>query len=161
MDLHTTQAAAELLSKEIGETVDYWITRLANIRNPKRANTYRLSFATTVGRAGLYAEEDLRTFIEFEKTRRIGDMKLSSRAAEALRAFGVGQPGGSTTGRKLNYTATLQPSNEGMSGPFAQLLIKDPLLVFRLDREELGALVKDLAEIKTRLDSFYTQQAYK
>lgn len=152
MALYSTQAAAELLSEQVGEAVGYWITRLANMRNPKRAVSYRLNFATTEGRLGLYAEADLRSFIEFEKTRRIGDMKLSPRAAEALRAFGVGQPGGSTTGRKLNYTATLQPSNDGISKPFVQLLIKDPLLVFRLEHDEFNAMMADLGQLKAGLD---------
>lgn len=157
MNFYSTQAAAEHLSKEVGETVDYWITRLANMRNLKRKVAYRLNFATTEGRLGLYAEEDLIAFTEFEKTRRIGDMKLSPRAAEALRAFGVGQPGGGSTGRKLNYTATIQPSNDGISQPFMRLLIKDPLLVFRLDRDEFNALVADLCELKVGLDRIMSE----
>lgn len=156
MNLYSTQAAAEHLAGQVGETVDYWITRLANMRNPKRPVAYRLNFAATEGRLGLYAEEDLKAFVEFEKTRRIGKMTLSSRAAEALRAFGVGQPGGSTTGRKLNYTVSAQPSNDGTGGPFVQLIIKDPLLVFRLEHDELGDLVKELSELKSYLDRFYS-----
>jgi hypothetical protein len=157
MNFYSTQAAAEHLAGQFGETVDYWITRLANMRNPKRKVSYRLNFAATEGRLGMYAEEDLRAFTEFEKTRRIGDIKLSPRAAEALHAFGIGQPGGSTTGRKLKYAATIQPSNDSTSNPFVQLLIKDPLLVFRLDQGEFNVLVADLCELKAHLDRYITE----
>lgn len=152
MNFYPTQAAAELLAEQVGESVDYWTTRLANMRNPKRSVAYRLNFSATEGRLGLYAEEDLRAFIEFEKTRRIGKVTLSPRAAEALRAFGVGQPGGNTTGRKLNCSIHVQPGNDNTSGPFVQLIVNDPLLVFRIDADELDSLIKELTEAKTCID---------
>jgi hypothetical protein len=153
MNFYSTQAAAEHLAKQIGETVDYWMTRLANMRNPKRQVSYRLNFAKTEGRLGLYAEKDVHAFVEFEKTRRIGDVTLSPRAAEALRAFGVGEAGGGTRGRAFSGSSNLQPAEDGHP-PVVQLIVNTPLMVFALSPAqalELGQELIDNANAAKRI----------
>lgn len=145
MNFFTTQAAAEYLTQHVGETADYWLTRLANMRNPKRAVSYRLNFTTTEGRLGLYSEEDIRTFVEFEKTRRLGNTTLSPRAAEALLAFGIGQPGGSTRGRDFSGSSQLQPGDNGQP-PVIQLILNNPLMVFALSPHQALTLGQELID---------------
>jgi len=153
MSFYSTQAAAEHMSQQLGQTVDYWTTRLANMRNPKRAVAYRLNFATTEGRLGLYSEEDLQAFVEFEKAKQLGNLTLSPRAAEALQAFGVGKPGGGTRGRIFSGSTNMQPAEDGHP-PIVQLILNNPLMVFALSPDqalELGQELIDNANAAKRI----------
>lgn len=79
--------------------------RLTNARQVGRTQVFNLPFSK-IGKVVFYEQADLVEFAEFEKTRRLGKMKLSGRAAEVMRAFGIGTSGGSSTGRKLIVTAS-------------------------------------------------------
>ncbi|TDG24935.1 hypothetical protein EYW47_08925 [Paraburkholderia silviterrae] len=94
----------------------------------------------------MYSRDDLASLIEFEKTKRIGGVKLSGRAAEAMRAFGIGEKGGSTTGRKLNVSAVTLQADQATGARFVQLITSDPLMVYRLEISEAKALAKELAD---------------
>jgi hypothetical protein len=71
-------------------------------------------------------------------------MKLTGRAAEALRAYGIGTATGSTTGRKLEITGILDQTDEVTNEQFVQLIISEPLLVYRLDPEQARDIARRL-----------------
>lgn len=145
-DLLSTQAAAELIAAEIHESggVAYWTRYLTNNRREDRNPPHRVPFQR-IGGGAFYLRPDVADFIAFEKSRRVGVLKLSGRAAEALRAFGIGEAGGSTTGRKLDCTLTAQ-HDPATGTPYAQLVIQDPLLVFRIEPDQLRALHSEIAD---------------
>lgn len=150
-ELLSTQAAAELIAAEIDESggATYWTRYLTNNRREDRNPPHRVPFER-IGGGAFYLRSDVADFIAFEKSRRLGVLKLSGRAAEALRAFGIGEAGGGTTGRKLDCTVTAQ--HDPVTGtPYAQLVIQDPLLVFRVEPGQLRELH---AEITDTLNAF-------
>src|SRR5471030_3437468 len=103
-ELLNTSAASDELCKLLPEKgAKQWYTWLQNNRNEARKVTYRIPYER-FGNMAVYARDELLKFVEWEKSFQLGKIKLSSQAVEALHAFGVGQPGGSTTGRKLNIT---------------------------------------------------------
>jgi hypothetical protein len=142
----STKKAAEWLHKVIpGESPKRWETALINNRRGDRKPPHRVPF-TTVGRGAYYTIEHLREFAEFEKTRRIGEMKVSGRAAELMAAMGVGQPGGSTTGRRWEYQLSPQPE-EGTGNTVIQLVTQNPLRIWRLELGEARAFAKELMDL--------------
>ena len=143
--LFTTQAASEWLNEAIpGESPQYWQQSLINNRRPDRNPAHRIPFSM-MGRSAVYALEALQEFAEFEKFRRLGVLKLSGRAAEALQAFGVGQEGGSARGRRWQGgSANLGNDNDGV---FVQFVINEPLNVFVMTGEQAAALARELNEV--------------
>lgn len=143
--LLTRDAAAQWLAEQIGDkTASQWADWLRGNANHARRAAYRIP-TMKAGRNTLYAQEELRLFVEFEKARRVGELKLTGRAAEAVWAFGVGA-GGSTTGRPLNVTA-INPQIGEDGTRFIQMIVSAPqLLVFRLDVAQAEAIARDLAE---------------
>jgi len=146
-ELLSTQAAAERIAEAIHEPggVAYWSRYLTNNRREDRSPPHRIPFER-LGGGAFYRPENIATFIEFEKSRRLGVLKLSGRAAEALRAFGIGEAGGGTTGRKLDCTLTAQ-LDPTTGTPYAQLVIQDPLLVFRIEPGQLRELHVEIADM--------------
>lgn len=143
--LFTTQAAAEWLHEAIsGESPDYWRQALINNRRPDRNPPHRIQFST-LGRAALYTLEALKGFAEFEKSRRLGRLKLTGRAAETIHAFGIGQSGGSTNGRKWNG-GSANLSTDGDGNVFVQVIINEPLMVFAMSPDQSAEFGKELAE---------------
>jgi hypothetical protein len=65
-----------------------------------------------------------------------------------MQAFGIGTAGGGPYGRRLEYELHLQ-DNEGE--PYVQLVVKDPLLVFKLPSEQVEALASQLAQAAKQL----------
>lgn len=149
MNEHTilnTRAAAEYLHEQIpGDSVQYWRQALINNRRSDRTPPYRVGFKT-VGRAAFYTPDELANFVEFEKGRRLGTMKLTGRAAEVMRAFGIGTASGSTTGRKLTVTAITPQTDEGTGKPFIQFITDDPLMVYRLELHEAKTIARELID---------------
>lgn len=146
MEFVTTADASKYLVDAVpGETEQYWSRRLTNLRRADRTQPYELNFCKYDGKTGLYKQQDIVAFAEFEKTRRLGEMKLTGRAAAALRAFGVGEPGGGSRGREFNGSANLQPADGGHP-PIVQLIINNPLLVFALSPARAWALGNELIE---------------
>lgn len=138
----STQAAAAALHEAIPEPEGYWARFLMNNKRPDRNPPFRVEFVK-MGGGVLYPRKALADFIEWEKSRRLGTMKLTGRAAEALRAFGIGEAGGGTTGRSLD--CTIHPQQNPTTGqPYIQLIVKNPLLVFHLDVEQAEELIREL-----------------
>ena len=95
---------------------------------------------------------------EFEKQRTLGTLKLSSRAAEALNAFGIGEANGSTTGRKLDCTIT--PQLDPLTRKhFVQIVVKEPLLVFRVEIDQAKELHAELAEVLACVERWSKESA--
>lgn len=139
-----TKAASEYLHDRIpGESLKYWTARLNNLRRTDRPQPFELRFAKVEGKSGFYNSADVEQYVEFEKSRRVGKVKLSSRAAEALRAFGIGEPGGTSLGRTFKGgTANPHPDNKG--GVIVQTTINEPLTVFAMTPEQAIEFGKEL-----------------
>jgi len=145
-DLYSTQAAAEFLSRALPDEGDsaYWSSVLINNRRTDRAPVHRIPFCR-IGKGAFYAPEDLARFVEFEKGRRVGNIKLSGPAAEALQAFGIGE-GGSATGRRFEVAGITLQSDEVTGKPFVRLITTSPLMVYRLELEEAKTIAKALSD---------------
>lgn len=142
--LLTTNAAGEWLHEAVpGESPAYWRQALINNRRPDRSPPHRVPF-NTLGRAAVYTPEALQAFADFEKSRRLGQIKLTGRAAEVVRAFGIGEASGTTQGRAFKGASANLAS--GPSGAFVQTIINEPLLVFMLTADQAVALGKELLD---------------
>ncbi|MBJ9591749.1 hypothetical protein I5745_14735 [Burkholderia seminalis] len=95
-------------------------------------------------KAAHYDVHELARFVEFEKQRRLGSVTLTGRAAEVMRAYGIGEKGGSTTGRKLKVSG-IHPQVDEAGKPYVQLITDDPLMVYRLEVAEAVSVLKELA----------------
>jgi hypothetical protein len=145
-NIFNTNAAADFLNELVpGESPAYWSQRLINARRTDRKQSFTLPFST-INKAAFYEEADLRQFAEFEKARRLGKIKLSGRAAEAFRAFGMGEQGGGSQGRQFKgASANLQTSNDS-GAAFVQTIFNEPLMVFAMSPEDAIAFGKELVE---------------
>jgi len=143
LELMNTAVAAQELAKllpEEGKTQEQWLRFLQNNRNASRRVPYRIPHEI-LGKVAIYQTHDLKRFADFEKQRAIGSIRVSARAAEALHAFGK-----SRTGRKLRV-AGITPQIDDETGEFfVQIIIAEPLLVFRLSKDEAAALASELTE---------------
>jgi hypothetical protein len=137
---------AEHLTGQHCKTAKQWHFALQNNRSPTRTHTFHIPFHK-IGKVIYYAKDDLTKFIEAEKMRELGVMKQSPRVAETLRAFGVGEIGGSPTGRKFELTA-LTPQVDGITGKtFAQMILNNPSMVYRLEPQDLQRLRKEVCGV--------------
>lgn len=144
--LLSTNAAGDWLHEAIpGESAAHWRTALANNRKPNRKPPHRVPFST-LGRGAFYAVSDLIEYAEFEKARRMGTLKLTGRVAEVMRAFGIGANGGSTKGRKFDVTGISPQIDEATNAPFIQLILDNPLMVYRLELAEAKSIARELIE---------------
>jgi hypothetical protein len=145
-ELFSTQAAAELIDETVHELggAGYWVRYLTNNRREDRNPPHRVPFVK-MGTGAFYTREDLAEFIEFEKNRRIGVRKLSGRAAEVMRAYGIGAAGGGTTGRNLDCTIQSQ-ADPASRGAYVQLIVNNPLLVFRVELAQAKVIHADLGK---------------
>lgn len=146
-ELLSTQVAAEMIDGAIREPggIVYWTRYLTNNRRDDRNPPHRVPFQR-ISNGAFYRPADIAEFIEFEKSRRIGVRKLSGRAAEAMRAYGIGEAGGSTTGRKLDC-AILPQTDPATGAPYVSMTVDNPLLVFRLDLDQARQIRDELAEV--------------
>lgn len=144
--LLNNSVTAQMLYEALPDkTLEQWTLWLQNNRNPARRAPYRIPYVK-MGGGVFYRTEELETFVEWEKARRLGTFKLSGRAAEALRAFGIGEAGGGTTGRKLNITA-INPQVDSASGlPYVQVITNEPLMVYRVEIDQAQEIVRELSE---------------
>ncbi|MGT2505930.1 hypothetical protein [Cupriavidus basilensis] len=146
-ELLSSSVAAEILSEQMPDkTPGQWALWLQNNRNQTRKVSYRIPFERMGGGGVFYRREELAAFTDWEKGRALGVVKLSSRAAEALRAFGIGEQGGGTQGRCFKgASVNLQTSNDG-GGAFVQVVIEEPLMVFALRPDQAIEFGKELAK---------------
>lgn len=138
---------AQVLSQRlVARNVEQWTLWLRNNRNQSRQVPYRIPFVR-VSNATFYRPDDIDKFVEWEKSRQLGTMKLTGRSAEVMRAFGIGGiggAGGSTTGRKLEIIGINQQFDEGNGEPYVQLVLGDPLMVYRLSSAQAAQMAADL-----------------
>jgi len=133
-------ALAELLPDE-GRTAEQWATWLQNNRNMSRAAAYRVPHVRA-----MYRREDLEAYAAWERSRQQGSLKLSPRVAEALRAFGAGEPDATPQGRRLkSFSANVAVSNED-AAPIVQLVMSNPLTVWRLTPSQAVTYGAELLE---------------
>lgn len=143
-NVFNTGAAADFLNEALpGQTPTYWYQRLVNARRTDRKHPFTLRFST-VGKAVFYEQVDLEEFANFEKTRRLGKMTLSGRAAEAIRAFGIGEQGGGAQGRNFSGASVNLQTSQGSA--FVQTIINEPLLVFAMSPEDAIGFGLELIE---------------
>jgi len=131
--LSNSVAALTLAELSPEKTEAQWLHWLQNNRNQSRSVPYRVPFERMAGGV-FYRREELVLFLDWEKSRQLGTIKLSGRAAEAMRAFGVGEPGGGSQGRKWKGGDANLASSQGRVS--VQVIINEPLLVFSLTSEE-------------------------
>jgi hypothetical protein len=157
----STQAASEYLSKRLPEkTMEQWSLWLHNNRNLTRRAIYRIK-TERLGRMTVYTPEELAAFIEFEKSRSIGSIKLTGRAAEAMRAFGLGEAGGGMQGRRFKGgSASPQPACDSGQA-FVQAVINEPLMVFTMSPEEAISFGRELTEAGQVAKNYSIQQSKK
>lgn len=147
MELFNNSVAAQTLHELLPEkTAKQWSLWLQNNRNKSRRNAYRIPIER-LGGGVFYKPEDLQAFAEWESSRQLGTMKLTGRAAEVMRAFGIGDKNGSSTGRKLSVTAINPQIDESSGKPFVQFITSDPLMVYRLDPNEAKNIALELIEV--------------
>lgn len=135
-ELYGNSRAAQFLSQALTDrTPDQWALWLRNNRNLARHAPYRIDVVHLSNRS-FYRPQELAKFIEWEKSRRLGVLKLSGRAAEAMLAYGIGTATGSTTGRKLEVVGIYEQTDQVTSERYVQLITGKPLMVYRLDLDQ-------------------------
>ena len=146
-ELLNSAVSSELLSELLPEKdAGQWLYWLSNNRNPARPVSVRIPFEKFAGGV-FYRREELVKFAEFERSRKLGTIKLTGRAAEVVQAFGIGTAHGSATGKRLdNPTVTLQ-IDQGTRKRYVQLITANPLSVYRIELDTALALGKDLVEV--------------
>ena len=138
-ELLSTAVAAEALHElDSSKTVDQWAYFLQNNRNRARKVGYRIPFDKIAG-AAFYQRGELLKFVEWDRARQIGTIKLTGRAAEVVQAFGIGSKGGSATGRALNLIEVRAIGDE------IQMVLAEPLMVYRLSKEQANTLALALS----------------
>jgi hypothetical protein len=143
-DLLDTDAAGRWLSGALSDkTPAQWALWLRNNRNQSRYASYRVN-VQRFGKKACYLLVDLERFVDWEKSRQLGTVKLSGRVVEVMRAYGMDEVGGSNYGRKLTYEVQLSSEQDRPDRQFVRLMIKHPLGVFRLEADEAEALAKEL-----------------
>ena len=143
-DLLDTDAAGRWLSQAMPDkTSAQWALWLRNNRNQSRQASYRID-VQRFGKKACYLPVDLERFVDWEKSRQLGTVKLSGRVVEVMRAYGINEVGGGNYGRKLDYEVQLSSEQDRPDRQFVRLMIKRPLGVFRLEADEAEALAKEL-----------------
>ena len=143
----TAYRAAAFLQDEIPERAGYWAWFLVNNRRKDRNPPHRIPCGRRHG-VVIYAQSALNAFVAFEKHRRLAGMHVTGRAAEMMAAYGIGSPSGGPYGRKLQYRAV---AAENASGPYVQLTVEDPLLVFYLPPDLVTEIATRFAALAREL----------
>lgn len=149
-ELLSTQAAAEYLSLHLsGKSTEQWALWLRNNRNQARRAIYRVK-SEQMGRMAVYAPDELAAFVEFERSRNLGTIKLTGRAVEVMRAYGLGESTGSTTGRKLTVTSVNLQIDNITQKAYVQVITSEPLMVYRLEPEQAIQIGAELTKTGQR-----------
>lgn len=163
-ELLSTQAAAEYLAAHVPDKdVQQWSMWLRNNRNHSRGAIYRIP-SDRIGRVAVYTLEALQKFVDFEKSRLIGHIRLTNKATEIAQAFGIGNSEGSPFGRRLESAFTSLQSDGKQS--YVQMTISKPLMVYALLPDQAVTLGKELIEAgkaaqRINGDSPYEVRAYE
>ena len=145
-ELLGNSVAAQLLNELMPDkSIEQWSLWLQNNRNQSRRASYRIPFEK-MGGGVFYLREEIAKFAELEKSRKLGSIKLTGRAAEALQAYGIGTEGGSTTGRRFDVSDVMPQVDQATGKPYIQIITSNPLMVYRLELEEAKAFSKELED---------------
>jgi hypothetical protein len=126
------------------KTAEQWRLWLQNNRNQSRRVSYRIPFERMAGGV-FYRREELVKFAEWEKARQLGTIKLTGRAAEVLQAFGIGEKGSTTQGRRFKG-GSVNLAVDAACVPFVQAIINEPLIVFAMSADQAIDFGKELVE---------------
>ena len=132
--------AAQRLADLLGGNADRWRVWLANDRRPGRAQ--QLTPVMGPGRPR-YQLAALEAFVTTERALRLKESGPSGRIAEVLKAVGIGEEGGSSTGRRLDCQVSAQ-LDEATGTGFIQMVVATPLLVYRLSPDQARDLAVNL-----------------
>lgn len=145
-ELLSTSVAAERLHELLPhKSAQQWTLWLQNNRNKGRAVTYRIPFERFSGGIA-YRPESLREYTDYENERRIGNRRLSPREKEALQAYGIGEPTGGATGRKLKIGGINVQFDDATHQRYIQIIVSSPLLVFRVEVSQAEEILRELQE---------------
>lgn len=144
--MNVGMAAAHLSEQLKDKTPEQYTLMLNSNRVKSRAVAYRIPYEK-IGGGVAYAVEELEKYIALQKSRTIGTVKLSTKAAEALQAVGFNEAGGSSTGRRFNPTDLILAIDEVTKKHFMQLILSDPLRVYRVEVEAAQFLNRELTEL--------------
>ena len=147
--------AAQRLADLLGGNADRWRVWLANDRRPGRA--HQLTPVMGPGRPR-YQLAALEAFVTTERARRMKESGPSGRIAEVLKAVGIGEEGGSSTGRRLDCQVSAQ-LDEATGAGFIQMVVATPLLVYRLSPNQARGLAADLNQEAADAERYATAQA--
>lgn len=127
------------------KTVAQWGRWLQNNRDQNRAVAYRIPFER-LSSGVVYRPESLREYSDYENQRRIGNRRLTAQEKEVLKAYGVGEPSGGATGRKLDIGGINVHLDDATQMPYIQMIVNEPLLVFRVEVSQAEAILKELQD---------------
>lgn len=154
--LLNTKAAAQLANEKMPEiSTRQWTVALLNNRRPTSNPVHKIPYMK-IGRNGFYKIEDINAFVVFEQSRRVGTIKLSARAAEAMSSIGFNEQGGSSTGRRFELTSISAQIDDDTGDEFVQMITSGPLRVYRLSQNEAASLAHELTEALTEFRSSAT-----
>lgn len=145
-DLLSTSVAAERLHELLPhKSVQQWTLWLQNNRNKQRAVVYRIPFERFSGGI-VYRPESLREYADYENERRIGNRRLTAQEKAVLGAYGIGEASGGATGRKLDIGGINVQLDDATQKPYIQVIVNEPLLVFRVEVSQAEAILKELQD---------------
>lgn len=131
--------AEKYLQSALGERDGYWRVYLQNNRRPERKPKHEVPYTVVRGRP-FYSRSDLDALIAHVRTQDVYRGRATVRIQEALNALG-----GTATGRP--FVASISPQiEEGKGIAFIQLVVSDPLLVFRLELDQALEVATELIE---------------
>lgn len=145
-ELWGNSVAAQFLAEQMPvRKADGWNLWLRNNRNQSRRASYRIPIVR-ISNGSFYQPAEVQKFVEWEKSRQIGTIKLTGRSLEVMRAFGVGEPGGSTRGRKLEVVGISREKDTGSGDWYVRFVTADPLMVYRLTPEQARSVGQQLLD---------------
>jgi hypothetical protein len=134
--------AADLLHTEIYERDGYWYRFLLNNRRKDRDPPYRIPHSIVRGHIS-YSLDALFEFIEWERRRRLGTVKLTGQAAQLITAYGVGEAEARVVRSQLKCSFSLHVDSRSKRRNI-QLVIESPLSVFQLTLREAKLVAREL-----------------
>lgn len=138
-DLISAANAADILANAVPpRSASEWTQWLANNRNAARRAGYRVPYERLGGRV-YYRRSELEGFIQFQGQRLLGNIELKGRVAEIVQAYGLGQPKASGHGRPFNLSQVAAQVDH-FGGDYVQLVLSDPLTVYRLSPKQCEQL---------------------
>lgn len=135
----TAAEAEQYLQSALGEREGYWRTYLQNNRRTERNPRHHIPYQVVRGRPR-YEKAHLDQHIALVREDFARRGKVAGSVHEVFKAVG-----GCPTGRP--FVATVSPQiEEGEGIGFLQLLISEPLLVYRLDLEQARQVAAEITE---------------